>query len=114
MDSLSFKKFFESVDDKKKDTTFLVLTFKNTQGVNVEERQKEAYEKFNELKRENIFFVDSLSELNFLNYKNFNTIDELDVFLTEDKNCGNEYQKLGQFKIRNRKNRSIYVCSSFL
>lgn len=104
MDSLSFKKFFESVDDKKKDTTFLVLTFKNTQGVNVEERQKEAYEKFNELKRENIFFVDSLSELNFLNYKNFNTIDELDVFLTEDKNCGNEYQKLGQFKIRNKKN----------
>ena len=104
MDSLSFKKFFESVDDKKKDTTFLVLTFKNTQGVNVEERQKEAYEKFNELKRENIFFVDSLSELNFLNYKNFNTIDELEVFLTEDKNCGNEYQKLGQFKIRNKKN----------
>lgn len=104
MDSLSFKKFFESVDDKKKDTTFLVLTFKNTQGVNVEERQKEAYEKFNELKRENIFFVDSLSELNFLNYKNFNTIDELEDFLTEDKNCGNEYQKLGQFKIRNKKN----------
>lgn len=56
MDSVSFKKFFESIDDKKKDTTFLVLTFKNTQGVNVEERQKEVYEKFNELK-EKIYFL---------------------------------------------------------
>ena len=104
MDSLSFKKFFENVDNTRKDTTFLVLTFKNTQGVNIEERQKEAYEKFNELKRENIFFVDSLSELNFLNYKKLNTIDDLEDFLIEDKNCGNEYQKLGQFKSRNKKN----------
>jgi hypothetical protein len=110
MDSVSFKKFFESIDDKKKDTTFLVLTFKNTQGVNVEERQKEAYEKFNELKRENIFFVDSLSELNFLNYKNFNDIDELEDFLAEDemkeedKKFKNEFASFSSFLRKNKKN----------
>ena len=104
MDSLSFKTFFESIDDKKKDTTFLVFTFKNTSGINIEKRQKDAYEIFNEIKRENIFFVDSLSELNFLNYKKLNSIDDLEDFLAEDKNCGNEYQKLGQFKGRNKKN----------
>ena len=110
MDSVSFKKFFESIDDKKKDTTFLVLTFKNTQGVNVEERQKEVYEKFNELKRENIFFVDSLSELNFLNYKNFNDIDELEDFLAEDemkeedKKFKNEFASFSSFLRKNKKN----------
>lgn len=110
MDSLSFKKFFESIDNTRKDTTFLVLTFKNTQGVNAEERQKEAYEKFNELKRENIFFVDSLSELNFLNYKNFNTIDELEDFLAEDdideknKKFKNEFASFNSFLRKNRKN----------
>jgi hypothetical protein len=104
MDSLSFKTFFESIDDKKKDTTFLVFTFKNTSGINIEKRQKDAYEIFNEIKRENIFFVDSLSELNFLNYKKLNSIDDLEDFLAEDKNCGNEYQKLGQFKSRNKNN----------
>ena len=110
MDSLSFKKFFESIDDKKKDTTFLVFTFKNTQGVSVEERQKEAYEKFNELKRENIFFVDSLSELNFLNYKNFNDIEELGDFLAEDemeekdKKFKNEFASFSSFLRKNEKN----------
>lgn len=110
MDSVSFKKFFESIDDKKKDTTFLVLTFKNTQGVNVEERQKEVYEKFKELKRENIFFVDSLSELNFLNYKNFNDIDELEDFLAEDemkeedKKFKNEFASFSSFLRKNKKN----------
>ena len=110
MDSVSFKKFFESIDDKKKDTTFLVLTFKNTQGVNVEERQKEVYEKFKELKRDNIFFVDSLSELNFLNYKNFNDIDELEDFLAEDemkeedKKFKNEFASFSSFLRKNKKN----------
>lgn len=110
MDSLSFKKFFESVDDKKKDTTFLVLTFKNTQGVNVEEREKEAYDKFNEIKKENIFFVDSLSELNFLKYKNFNDIKELEDFLAEDdideknKKFKNEFASFSSFSRKNKKN----------
>ena len=120
MDSLSFKKFFESVDDKKKDTTFLVLTFKNTQGVNVEERQKEAYEKFNELKRENIFFVDSLSELNFLNYKNFNDIDELEDFLAEDeikeedKKFKNEFASFSSFLRKNKKNNRLNNVDDFI
>lgn len=120
MDSVSFKKFFESIDDKKKDTTFLVLTFKNTQGVNVEERQKEVYEKFNELKRENIFFVDSLSELNFLNYKNFNDIDELEDFLAEDemkeedKKFKNEFASFSSFLRKNKKNNRPNNVDNFI
>ena len=120
MDSLSFKKFFESVDDKKKDTTFLVLTFKNTQGVKIEERQEEAYEKFNELKRENIFFVDSLSELNFLEYKKFNTIEDLEDFLAEDdiddkaKKFKNEFASLNSFIRKNRKNNRLNNVDDFI
>lgn len=117
MDSLSFKNFFESVDEsdrknknlktKKKDTTFLVFTFKNTPGVKLEERKNEAYKIFNEIKEDNIFFVDSFSELNFLKYKDFNTIEELDDFLAEDnirdedKNFEIEFGKLSKFRRKN-------------
>lgn len=120
MDSLSFKTFFESIDDKKKDTTFLVFTFKNTSGINIEKRQKDAYEIFNEIKRENIFFVDSLSELNFLNYKKLNSIDDLEDFLAEDeikeedKKFKNEFASFSSFLRKNKKNNRPNNVDNFI
>lgn len=97
MDNKSFNNFYESIKDKKKDTTFLVFTSKYS--VNsldeLEKLKEEAYEKFKDLKKENIFFVDSFSELKFLKYKNICTYEELiDYYLSEKEDYGHEFKEL--------------------
>lgn len=97
MDNKSFNNFYESVKDKNKDTTFLVFTFRDTvnKPEDLTKLKNEAYEKFKYLKKENIFFVDSFSELKFLNYKGFDTYEQLvGYYETEGKKYSDEYFEL--------------------
>ena len=108
MDNKSFNNFYESVKDKKKDTTFLVFTFRHAvnKPEDLTKLKNEAFEKFKYLKEENIFFVDSFSELKFLKYKKKCTYDDLwQYYLSKkEENYDHEFKELA---ISEKANKSV-------
>ena len=86
IESTSFTNFLnENITDDKERSTFLVFTRKNdTKEGDIEQFEKRLEETFyKKLKRENIFILDSLTELKYKEYQKFTTGEELEIYLKE-------------------------------
>jgi len=86
IESTSFTNFLnENITDDKERSTFLVFTRKNdTKEGDIEQFEKRLEETFyKKLKRENIFILDSLTELKYKEYQKFSTGEELEIYLKE-------------------------------
>ena len=84
IETTSFKNFLEeNITDKQKETMFLVFTHKNdTKKDDLEEVEKRLEETFYKiLKKDNVFKLDSLTELHLKEYEKFITGEELEEFL---------------------------------
>ena len=84
VETTSFKNFLEeNITDKQKETMFLVFTRKNdTKKDDLEEVEKRLEKTFYKiLKKDNVFKLDSLTELHLKEYEKFNTGEELEEFL---------------------------------
>lgn len=96
IEATSFKNFFnENITEDNEKTTFLVFTRKNdTKEGDLEQFEKRLNDTFYKiLKKDNIFKLDSLTELHLREYEKFNTGEELKEFLKKkiekEKNQGN-------------------------
>lgn len=84
IETTSFKNFLEeNISDKQKETMFLVFTHKNgTKTDDLEQFENRLNDTFYKiLKKDNVFKLDSLTELHLKEYEKFNTGEELEEFL---------------------------------
>lgn len=98
IEASSFKNFLEeNITDMQKETMFLVFTRKNdTKKEDLEQFENRLNDTFYKiLKKDNIFKLDSLTELHLKEYEKFSTGEELEEFLKKkikeekEKNQGN-------------------------
>lgn len=96
IEASSFKNFLEeNITDKQKETMFLVFTRKNdTKKEDLEQFENRLNDTFYKiLKKDNVFKLDSLTELNLKEYERYVTGEELSEYLKQ-KERWDEYGKL--------------------
>ena len=96
IEATSFKNFLEeNITDKQKETTFLIFTRKNNTNVGdldkFEERLEATFYKI--LKKDNVFKLDSLTELHLKEYEKYATGEEVSDYLKKKE----RWDEFGKF-----------------